>query len=114
MRVRYNPAFAVLMLVAGAFIGGTGLLLGKLLLMGLGAMHVLVGLGYATQPWFVVHHGSIELKNLFGMTVKTHPIGLKDLTYRDGKLMPKDGGKPCLGGFLARKDDLEAIAARLG
>lgn len=113
MQVRYNPAFAVLMIVAGVFVGGTGLLIAKPLLMGLGAMHLLIGIGYAKQPWFVVHERSTEIKNLFGMTMKTVPAGLEGLELRDGKLQPKAGGKPRLGGFLARREDIDAIAARL-
>jgi len=113
MPVRYNPAFAVLMIVAGVFVGGTGLFLGQLMLIGLGTMHLLIGIGYAKQPWFVVHETSTEVKNLFGMTMKTVPAGLKGLELRDGKLQPKEGGKPKLGGFLARREDIDAIAAKL-
>ena len=71
MPVRYHPAFAVLMIVAGLFIGGTSVLTGALLLAGLGCLPLLIGIGYAIQPWFVVHERSTEIKNLFGMTMKT-------------------------------------------
>lgn len=113
MVVRYNPAFSVLMIVAGVFVGGTGILVGKLMLMGLGALHLLIGIGYSVQPWFVVHESSTEIKNLLGMTMKTVPAGLAGLELRDGKLQPKDGGKPKLGGFMARQGDIDAIAAKL-
>jgi hypothetical protein len=113
MAVRYSPIFAGLMIVAGLGIGFGGLFLGRPTLLGLGALNFLVGLGYAFQPWFIVHEDSIEMKNVLGMTLKRHPVGLKDLVLRGGKLEPKSGGKPRLGGILAREADIQAIAAKL-
>ncbi len=113
MAVRYNPAFAILMLASAVFVGGTGLLISKALLIILGGLHLVIGIGYSKAAWFVVHEHSTEIKNLFGMTMKTVPAGLDGLELKDGKLQPKNGGKPRLGGFLARKEDIDAIAAKL-
>lgn len=109
--VRYNQVIAIIMLVAGVFILGTGLLLGTVLQIGLGALNTLLGLGFLTQPWFVVFSDRIELRNVLGMTLKTHSIGsLEEIEVRDGKVHSRSGRFNPIGGWLARSSDLEAVA----
>jgi hypothetical protein len=112
--VRYHAAFGLIMLVAGAFILGSSLLItGNLLLAGLGAFHILVAIGFLVQPAFVVQEKQIEVKNILGMTLKTHDVALADLEVRDNKLYRNGESKALAGGFFARGDDLAKVQAAI-
>lgn len=110
--VRYNLGLGLLLLVLGLFILGVGLLIGSAMQLGLGTLHTLVGLGFLTRPWFVVHDDRIELKNILGFTLKTHSFsGLSELEMRDGKVASRRESFKPLGGWLARGDDMQQVQA---
>lgn len=113
IEVRYNPAFGILMVALAAFTVVAGLVTGKLMLLAIGGLNIVVGLGFATRPMFVVHEGRVELKNLFGMTMKTVDVPLDQLELRDGKLYRRGQSKPVAGSMMSRKDDMDRVAAAL-
>lgn len=88
IHVRYNLLIALFLLICGAFILAVGLLLATPLRIGLGVLSSLIGIGFLTQPWFVVFPDRIELRNLLGMTMKTHPFALAGLEVREGIASP--------------------------
>ena len=109
IEVRFKPVLGVGFLLASAFILFSGVVTGKIMLLGLGALNFLVSLGYLTRPMLVVHRHQVELKNLLGMTMKTLDAPLVELEVRDGALF--HGQKKIAGGMLARAADMDRIAA---
>lgn len=110
--VRYNAVFGIGILLGGAFVLLSGLLLGKVLLLLIGVVNTLAGFGFTTQPWFVVFSDRIEIRNMIGMTLKTHRIqGLADLEVHGGRVWSKrsNAGFSGLGGWLARGRDIDAV-----
>ena len=108
--VRYNAVFGVGILMAGAFLLASGLFLGKFLLMTVGVINTLAGFGFATQPWFVVFPDRIEIRNMLGMTIKTHAVALSDLEVQGSRVWPKTGRAfGGLGGWLARGSDIAIV-----
>lgn len=107
--VRYNPLFGAFSALAGGLILLAGLLLGDVITLGIGAMNLLLGLGFMTQPVFVVFDRRIEVRNLLGMTLRKHHIRLHELEVREGKVHPRNGSFRGLGGWVARRSDLAKI-----
>ena len=100
------------MLVAGGFTLLTALLLGKGLLAVLGGLNLLIGLGWLSRPIFVVHEDRVELKNLLGMTMKTHQFsGLAELEVRGKKLFRRGERKALAGSGLVHSADWERVVA---
>jgi len=111
--LRYALGLGALMLLAGAFTGFAGLLVGKVLLMGLGALHVFLGVAYLVAPVVVVHADRIEMKNLFGMTLKTHQVAVSDLELQGKKIFRRGDAKPLAGGVFLRGADVERLRRAL-
>ncbi len=111
--VHYNKALGVVILCAGLFVGGTGLLVVKPLLIGLGLLQTLIGLGYVTRPVAMVFEDRVEMKNLLGMTMRTHDVPKRDLQVRDGKVYKKGNRTALFGGFLAHQPDIAALKQSL-
>lgn len=79
------------MAIGGIFVLLTGMMIGKGLLMIIGAMNTLLGVLFATRPIMALEHDHVALKNLWGMTLKRHEFAsLKELAverntiFRDG------------------------------
>jgi hypothetical protein len=110
--VRYTPYVAVPLLLGAIFVFGTGLMLGGVQLLVIGAMNLAVALAFLVQPWFVVHPDRIEVKNLMGMTLKTHAFTkLADIDVQDGKVVSRAGQFKPVGGWLARSSDVAEVEA---
>jgi len=110
--VRYNAIFGIGILVGGAIVLVAGLMLGKFLLLTVGIINSLAGFGFMTQPWFIVFPDRIEIKNMLGMTLRTHRIsGLAALEVHDGRVWPtqSNAGFSGLGGWLARRSDIAVV-----
>jgi len=89
--VGYNKIWGGLMLVCAAFILGVALLTGQYFPQAFtGTILLVVSLGYLTQPAFVVTQNEVQVRNLLGMTLRTHPFEkLSQLTVVGGKLEVK-------------------------
>ena len=112
--IRYKLGFGIFMLLAGGFMLFVGLTLKNPMQLGLGVMNALIGLGFSTQPWFLVYPDRIEVKNVLGMTMKTHSFpGPSDLQIVDDKVQSKSGAFKPVGGWLARAEDFDKLRARL-
>ncbi|MCP4870285.1 MAG: hypothetical protein GY898_16390 [Proteobacteria bacterium] len=112
--IRYNPFFGSLMLVAGLFIAGVGTFIGNPISMGMGVFHIAIAIAFLVQPWFVVRPGCIGIKNLPGMTLKSHDFeSLDDFEVRGSKLYWVESGKPVkgVGGFLVHGSDWRRLAS---
>ncbi len=114
MRVRFHLAFGVLILACAVFILFTGLALGGLHLLLLGVMNLAIGLGITVQPMFVVHDDRIEMRNLLGMTMKTHTYpSLAALEIRGRKIHRKGEDKALASALVGRGSDWEVVRAAI-
>ena len=120
IEVRYKQVWGIVGLACSVFILGVAFLTGKLFPQAItGGILLFVSFGFLTQPVFVVAPGEVQLRNLFGMTMKRHSFAsLADLEIRDGRL--RVDGKPVgAGRFMIRGSDWETLeraieAARAG
>lgn len=89
--IGYNKGFGIVMLVCSVFILGVAFLTGQLFPQAItGGILLLVSLGYMTQPAVVIAPKEVQMKNLLGMTMRTHPFeNLSDLAVENGQLMVK-------------------------
>lgn len=102
------------MLVSGVFILATGLAIGRGMSVLLGLLLSAVGAGFVSRPWFVVFDQKIEIRNMVGMTMKTHEFdSLRELEVV-GKRVCR-GGSPLkgVGGMLVRSSDLADVASAI-
>lgn len=111
--IRYNAVFGALLLLLGLFTLGVGVVVGKPMLLLVGALNTLVGLGFTTRPFALVTDRGVEMKNLLGMTMKTHAVPKEHLAVRGGSIVDARSGKKLAGGMLARREDLESLERML-
>jgi hypothetical protein len=88
IEIGYKKAFGAGMLVCSVFILGVAVLTSRLFPQAItGTILFLLGIGYLTQSAIVIAPGEVQLKNLFGATMKTHPFAsLSELSIVDGRL----------------------------
>lgn len=111
--IRYNTVFGILLLLVGLFTLGVGVMVGKAMLILVGALNAAVGFGFTTRPFVVVTARGVEMKNLLGMTMRTHAVPREHLAVRGGSIVDARSGKKLAGGMLARREDLEALERAL-
>ena len=107
--VRYNRPMSLVLFTSAIFVLATGLLLGDPLPLFLGVLNGAVGLGFLLQPWFIFDGQSIQMRNILGMTLKTHAVpdlaklavGTSSVHYDEKKLFG--------GGWLASAPDWAAF-----
>lgn len=108
VKVRYAVGWGVFMLVAGIFILLTAVMLGVGLQIFMGFLFSLMGILYLSSPAVVVTTHEVELKNLFGMTMRRHPFSPEQVTF-EGKRIFVGGQKIKLAYGMFRPSDLEAV-----
>lgn len=110
--VRYNAAVGSVFLVLSVFILGTAMLTQTTHLLLIGGLNIGVSLGFLTQPMFVVTPGQIEMRNMLGMTLKTHDyVSLADLEIDGANLVRKSDGQRLarVGPIMTRAADVAAL-----
>jgi len=74
VRVRYTPIAGIILLVLAI----ANIVLGVLAHTGtstaLGVLFTVVAILQLTMPYFILFEGELQLKNLFGMTVRRYPF----------------------------------------
>jgi hypothetical protein len=114
MRVRFHLGFGIVLVLAALFILFTGLALGGLHLLFLGALNLALGVGISLQPMFVVHDDRIEMRNLLGMTMKTHTYdSLASLEIRGRKVFRKGESKALASALVGRGSDWEVVCGAI-
>ena len=90
--LHYNKVFGAVMLALSLFILAVAFSIGKPFPQALtGGISLLVSIGFLTQPVMVVAAGEVQMRNLFGMTMKRYPFAsLSDVEIRDGRLRVND------------------------
>ncbi len=90
--LHYNKVFGAVMLVLSLFILAVAFAIGKPFPQAItGGITLLASIGFLTQPVMVVVAGEVQMRNLFGMTMKRYEFSsLADLELRDGRLRVKD------------------------
>jgi hypothetical protein len=88
----YNKAFGMILLLAALFILGVAWLTGTLFPQAItGGILLLLSLAYLTQPAFVIALGGVQVRNLWGMTLRTVPFSAwSELAIRDGQLFAQN------------------------
>lgn len=85
-RVTYNKAFGISFLIAALFILITSLMLGPSITTVTGVLILIVSILYLTSAAVVYTDEEIELKNLFGMTMKRYSFVNDSLNVRKRKI----------------------------
>lgn len=115
IRIRYNrlwgPAFVVLAAVNAVVFAMTGAILQLLL----GAMLLVVGVLYITQPFLVIGDGTIHAKNLVGLTIRRFQFGsLAELEVVPGGIVVGGASgqrqRLKLSSWMIAKGDLDRLA----
>ena len=112
VRIGHNKGLGIAVLCSGGLCLGLGLLAGTLPSIGIGTVVSVMGLAYLFAPMAVVHDTEVELKNVWGMTLKRHSFADRSaLTLRDGNLLLDQDGTELklLGGFTTDKADLARL-----
>jgi hypothetical protein len=110
MRIRYNTALGIFILICAAFILGTTLLIGVSLNTLSGVLFVIIGIGYMTRPLAELTDRELTVFALFGPMKKHYPI--EALRVVDGRLYAGTK-KVGLVAWTANGDDLRAVVQRV-
>ena len=106
IRVRYTLTLALFYLLGGLLILTLGLLSMKGLTLFNGLLFTTMGVLGLFRPRFVVYPDRVDVRNLVGMTVRTHTFdSLADLVVRGGKLYRRgeESSLEGAGGWVARE-----------
>ena len=92
IEVHYNKVFGAVMLACSLFILAVAFSIGKPFPQAItGGITLLVSFGFLTQPVMVVAAGEVQMRNLFGMTMKRYPFAsLTELEIRGNRLRVND------------------------
>ncbi|TNF32682.1 MAG: hypothetical protein EP329_09455 [Deltaproteobacteria bacterium] len=74
VRVRYTPVAGVILLVLAILNIVLGVMAHAGTSTALGLLFVVIAVLQLTMPYFVLVDGELQLRNLFGMTVKRYPF----------------------------------------
>jgi hypothetical protein len=112
--IRYKPALGLVMVACALFILVVAFITGHLFPQAItGGILFLVSLGYLTQPALVVTSTGVEMKNMLGMTLKTHSFAsLADVSLGDAGLVV-NGTRVRIARWMLHSDDLKALAAAI-
>jgi hypothetical protein len=92
--VKQKIYFPIIGLVCALFILVVGLMLGQVLQLGLGGFLLLISILQFTVPVVVIEAHEIQLRNLFGMTLRRVPYRPEEVTF--------EGLQPYVGGARVR------------
>lgn len=70
--VRYGKGWSVTLIVLASLLLAMAAFLGNFMTMALGAFNLVIGILMLTRPLYVLGPGSLEVKNLLGMTMKRY------------------------------------------
>ena len=80
IRIRYHKAWGPVMLACAAINAGLYVVVGGWIQLGLAVMLGVFGVMYLIQPFLVIGDGTVQAKNLFGITLRRfHYDDLADL-----------------------------------
>lgn len=109
IKVKANPIFPIVQLIAGVFILITAIIIGDLLQLVMGSFFILIGVLFLTQPVLVVTNTEIQLRNMIGMTLKKAFHQKQNITFDENKLMV-DGKRFFVGSaFNSKKADFAKV-----
>jgi hypothetical protein len=112
MLIRQNSTLGFLMLAPGALCLALGLITVHPVSIGIGSLVVVMGMLFLKNPGAVVHEDEIEIRNVWGMTLRCVPFASRDALFvRDGFLWVENdhGLHKVLGGFAVDPDDMQRL-----
>lgn len=111
MKLGYSRPLAIALLIVGLAILIMGISSGQMLEIVLGGLLVVLGVLLLVQPMVVFTDSQIQVRNLFGMTLKRFDVSSPaDVKVEGSKLVYVPTGKKIIGlGFGADKSDAEKV-----
>lgn len=85
-KVTYQPLWAILFIILGILNLFLGFESERTLNMVLGGVFILLGILYFANAAVVYSDTKIELKNLFGMTMKTYSFDKDEMSIQNGRI----------------------------
>ena|ERR1043166_6618205 len=107
-RVTYNKAFGIFLIAGAVFILGVSFVIGFSLNTITGALLLLIGILYLNSAAVVYDHQELELKNLYGFTMKRYDFHLDKMEIRDGAIYANDS-KVRVGGMFLNREELNRL-----
>ncbi len=114
--IHYNKGFAIIFLILGPllflaqlFLMSYDIRVSGLISMVTAIFVTIIGFRYLRGAYFEFYKGRIELKNLYGVTVKKHEFSsIEQLSFIDGKIYLEKDGKSKrirLSKMMSRQDE---------
>jgi hypothetical protein len=103
-RVTYNKAFGIFLIAGSVFILGVSFVIGLSLNTLTGALLLVIGILYLNSAAVVYDKEEIELKNLYGVTMKRYNFHADKVELRDGAIYANDSKLRIGGAFLNRSE----------
>lgn len=92
LRIGHNKIFAIIILACAGFILFVSFLIGPSLNLFIGFLNLFIGIQMLTKPFLVINENDIELKNLFGMTLKRVAYNEPSELEMDGSILYVNNG----------------------
>lgn len=107
-RVTYKKVFGISFLIAGLFILITSLMLEPSITTVTGLLIMIISIPYLTSAAIIYNDEELQLKNLFGMTMKRYSFTSDGLNVRSGKVYSHAIKLKVASGMLV-KSEYEAL-----
>ncbi|MCB9230487.1 MAG: hypothetical protein H6581_02415 [Bacteroidia bacterium] len=93
IKIRFNPIIAGPLLLAGAFVTGTGIWMADWLLIAAGGLSLVIGGLFTINPQLELENGTLKIRSVMGTVRKEIQINHPRELFIDGKMifMEKDG-----------------------
>lgn len=85
-RVTFSKALGIVFLAASVFILGASLITGPSISTITGILILIISIMYLMNPAALYDDEKIEVKNLYGMTLKTYHFNKDEISVRDNKV----------------------------
>lgn len=112
--MRHNRVLAITILVCGVLVVSSGLVVKSFTPLFVGFLNISMGILMLVKPQLIVHRSRVELKNLFGFTVKTKEFEFPgQLEIENSVLYLNKNGKRekimAISNFLSNPRDISAL-----
>ncbi|MBI3133273.1 MAG: hypothetical protein HYZ14_01225 [Bacteroidetes bacterium] len=103
-RVTFNKVLGIVFMVFASFILYVSLMIGPSINTITGGLLLLVSIFYLVNPAIIYNHQEIQLKNLFGMTMKRYSFLTDTITVQNRDIYVNGSKIKLAKGMLARSE----------
>ncbi|MFL5764398.1 MAG: hypothetical protein ACJ77K_10700 [Bacteroidia bacterium] len=107
-RVTYNKAFGIFLIAGSVFILAVSFMIGFSINTITGAILLLVGILYLNGAAVIYNKEELELKNLYGSTMKRYNFHTDKVEIRDGAIYA-NGSKVRIGSMFLNRGELDRL-----